>query len=158
MRKYFGAAAILVFGLAITLAVWGGGRDIFESPVSSIPSILIDHHEDETEIYVHGMNDFRYTNMSLLVTVGNTTYERTRADALFIYYNISDNISEKRFTINITIWNKNKEYNFNGTIMVADPLEAPTLLTIYEAKKDKVNTITLTAGNLPWKKFMERVK
>lgn len=154
MRKYFGAAAVVVFGLAIALAVWGGGRDIFESPVSSIPSILIDHHKDETDIYVHGMNDFRYTNMSMLVTIGNTTYERTRPDGLFLYYNTS----AENFTINITVWNKNKEYTFNGTVMVADPLDAPTLLTIYEAKKDKVNTMTLTAGNLPWKKFMERVK
>lgn len=145
----------MVFGLAIALAVWGGGRDIFESPVSSIPSILIDHHQNETEIYVHGMNDFRYTDMNMLVTIGNTTYERTRTDALFLYYNTN---TTENFTINITIWNKNKEYTFNGTVVPADPLDAPTLLTIYEAKKDKVNTISLTAGNLPWKKFMERVK
>lgn len=154
MRRYFGAAAVVVFLMALALVIWGGGRDIFESPISSIPSILIDRSDNETEIFVHGMNDFKYTSMSLVVTSGNTTYERTRDDTYFIYYNSS----AENFTVNISVLNKNKKYEFNGNILVADPSDTSKVLTLNEERKDKVNTYTLTAANLPWKKFMERVR
>ena len=159
MRKYFGAAAVAVFLVALALAVWQGGKDPFVSPVSSIPSLLIDHTineagVNETEIYVHGLNDFRYTNMTVRITGENQTFERLREQAYFIYYNLS----MANFTINVTVWNKNKEYTFNGSVQVAPPDEAPKVLTLYEEKKDRINTYTLNIGNLPWKRLMERVK
>ena len=158
MRKYFGAAAVVVFALAIALAVWGGERIITESPISSIPSLLIDHHEDKTEIFVHGLNDFRYTNITLRVTAENFTQERTREDAFFIYFSTSVfNFTLNNFTLNITVWNKNKQYSFNGSIQVADHAEAPKVLTIYEVTKNRTNDYILTDTGLPWKKFMERV-
>jgi hypothetical protein len=153
MRKYFGAAAVVVFLLAIALAVWGGERITTESPISSIPSLLIDYHEDETEIFVHGLNDFRYTNITLRVTADNTTQERFREDAYFIYYNTTD----LNFTLNITVWNKNKQYSFNGSIQVANDTESTKVLTLYEVTKTRINDYMLTETGLPWKKFMERV-
>ena len=158
MRKYFGAAAVVVFLLAIALAIWGGDRIITESPISSIPSLLIDYHqnenhENETEIYIHALNDFRFTNITLRVTNETTTEERSREDAYFMYYNTTD----VNFTLNITVWNKNKQYCFNGSVQVADPAEAPKVLTLYEVTKTHVNDYVLTETSLPWKKFMERV-
>jgi hypothetical protein len=153
MRKYFGVAAVIVFLMALALALWGGVRDIFESPVASVPSILIDHKESETEIYVHGMNDFRYTNISLRVTIGNETFERSREDTYFMYFNSSEN-----FTVNITVLNKNKKYSFNASVVVAAPEEVPKILTIYEEKNDKIYTYTLNNDNLPWKRLLERTR
>lgn len=154
MRKYFGAAAVLVFVMAIVLAVWQGGRDIFELPVASIPSILIDYNNDETEIYVHGMNDFRYSNISMRVIIDNTTIERTREDTLFMFYNSS----AKDLIVNITVWNKNKAYSFNASIQKASQEEAPTLLKIYEDRDNRIFTYTLDDGMLPWKRLMERMR
>ena len=159
MRKYFGAAAVLVFVMAIVLAVWQGGRDIFESPVASIPSILIDSNINEmgiyeTEIYIHGMNDFRYSNMTMRVTTGNDSFERTREDTYFMFFNTT----AETFTVNVTVWNKNKHYAFTGSVQVAPPDEAPRLLTLFEEKRDRISTYTLNTGNLPWKKLMERVR
>jgi hypothetical protein len=62
------------------------------------------------------------------------------------------------FTLNVTVWNRNKEYTFNGSVQVAAPEDAPRLLTLYEEKRDRINTYTLNPGNLPWKKLMERVR
>ena len=159
MRKYFGAAALAVFLVALALAFWQGGKDPFVSPVSSIPSLLIDHTinetgGNETEIYIKGLNDFRYTNMTVRLTGENQSFERIRQNAYFIYYNTS----MTNFTINVTVWNKNKEYTFNGSVQVASPEEAPALLTLYEEKKDRINTYTLHTGNLPWRRLMERVR
>jgi len=153
MRKYFGAAAVAVFLVALALAVWGG-KDPTKSPVSSIPSLLIDYNLNETEIFIEGLDDFRYTNMTVRITGENQTFERFREQAYFIYYNLS----MANFTINVTVWNKNKQYTFNGSVQVALPDEAPKVLTLYEEKKDRINTYTLNTGNLPWKRLMERVK
>lgn len=159
MRKYFGAAAVAVFLLALGLAVLQGGKDPFESPVSSIPSILIDYNmqgvvANETELYVKGLNDYRYTNMTIRVAGGNQTFERTREGAYFIFFNTS----LANFTINVTVWNKNKEYTFNGSVQIAPPEEAPRIFTLYEEKRDRIVTHVFNTGNLPWKKLMERVR
>jgi len=152
MRKYFGVAAMVVFLLAFALAIWPGGRDMLESPLSSIPSLLIDHNDNETEIYVHGLSDFRFTNMSIHVSGDSAEYERFKEDAYFVYFNTS----LQNFTFNVTVWNRHKHYYFNGSIEVAPPEAAPRIFTLFEEKKDRINIITLNSGNLPWKKLMER--
>jgi hypothetical protein len=154
MRKYFGVAAVAVFLLALALAVWQGGNDPFVSPVSSIPSILVDYNLNETEIYVKGLNDFRYTNITLRISGENQSLERSKEKAYFLFYNTS----LANFTINVTVWNKNKQYSFNGTVQVAPPNDAPKILTLYEEKRDRINTYTLNTAKLPWKKLMERVR
>jgi hypothetical protein len=154
MRKYFGAAAVAVFLMALALAFWQGGKDPFVSPVSSIPSMLVDYNLNETEIFIKGLNDFRYTNISVRISGENQSFERTRERAYFIFYNTS----LANFTVNVTVWNRNKEYTFNGSVQVAPPDEAPKVLTLYEEKRDRINTYTLNGGNLPWKRLMERVR
>jgi len=154
MRKYFGAAAVVVFVMAIVLAVWGGNRNLFESPVASIPSILIDYNNNETEIYIHGMNDYRYTNISMRVTVGNESHERSREDTYFMFYNST----AENFTVNITVWNKNRGYSFNASFQVAHPDEAPKLLSFYENRNEKIYPYILDNTKLPWKRLMERMK
>jgi len=154
MRKYFGAAAGVVFLLALAFAVWQGGKDPFVSPVSSIPSMLVDYNLNETEIYVKGFNDFRYTNMTVRVSGQNQSFERFKEHAYFIFYDTS----LSNFTINITVWNKNKQYTFNGSVQVAHPDDEPMIMTLYEEKRDRINTYTLNTGNLPWRRLMERVR
>jgi hypothetical protein len=159
MRKYFGAAAVVVFLLAIVLAVWQGGRDIFKSPVASIPYLLIDYNSNETgiyetELYIHGMNDFRYSNISMRVTIENMSSERTRKDTYFMFFNTT----AKNFTVNITVWNKDKGYSFNASFQAATDQEAPKLLTLYEDRGDKIYPYMLDNSNLPWKRLMERMR
>jgi hypothetical protein len=154
LRKVFGVAAGLVFLVCIILAAWRGGQNPFESPISSIPSLLIDYAYNETEIFVHGLNDFRYTNLSITISNGTNITERSRENSYFIY----TTAGFQNFTLNITVMNKKKEYTFNGTIQIA-PIEHPAaLLTLYEEKKDRINTYDLSQSNLPWRKMMERVK
>jgi hypothetical protein len=159
MRKYFGVAAVVVFLLAIVLAVWHPGRDIFESPVASIPSILIDYNINETgfcetEIYIHGMNDFRYSNISMRVTTHNDSFERTREDTYYIFCSTT----AENFTVNVTVWNKNRGYSFNASFQVSNTTEATKLLTLYENRNDKIFTYILDDSNLPWKRVMERMR
>ncbi len=155
MRKYFGVAAGLVFLGAFALVIWGpGNTNLLESPFSSIPSILVDHSENQTAVYVHGLNDFKFTNMSIRISNNTRSYERTRNNTYFLYCETSDS----DFIINVTVWNNHKQYAFNGSVQVAPPDEAPRILTLYEEKKDKTNTYTLDSGSLPWKKLMERIR
>jgi hypothetical protein len=159
MRKYFGAAAVAVFLLAIALALWGGGRDWRDSPVASIPSILIDFNEEQnqTEILVHGMNDFKYTNITMKITNGTNEsdiFERTRDHT----YYMSCSTTAEMFTLNITVWNKNKGYAFNATVQKASAEEAPTLLTLNEDRNGKIYPVALDTTKLPWKRLMERMK
>ena len=159
MRKYFGVAAVVVFLLAIVLAVWQGGRDIFVSPVASVPSILIDYNFNETgfyetEIYIHGMNDFRYSNISMRWTNKTESLERTREDTYFMFFNTPS----ENFTVNITVWNKDKGYSFNASFQAATDQEAPKLLTLYENRDDKIFTYILDDTNRPWKRLMERMR
>lgn len=154
-RKYFGMAAGLVFVAAFVLAIWGpGNANFLESPFSSIPYILVDHSENRTEVYIHGLNDFKFTNISLRMYNENMSFERTRNDTFFLYCETT----EPSFTLNVTVWNAKKEYVFNGTVQVAPPEEAPRILTLYEEKNDRTNTYTLDSSNLPWKKLMERIQ
>ena len=154
MRKYLGAAAAVIFLLCVLLALFGGSRNIFESPISSIPSLLIDRYENETEIYVHGLSEFRYTNLTIWVSDGATETIRYKENSYFIFLNTT----MANFTINVTVWNKKREYVFHGDIRVADPEEAPAELFIFEKKGDSVTTHALQKSNLPWKKLMERVE
>ncbi|MGQ9583168.1 MAG: hypothetical protein ACUVV6_06610 [Thermoplasmatota archaeon] len=153
MRRYFGAAAAVTFVLCLVLALFGGRRDTLESPVSSLPSLVIDQYQNETEVFVHGLGDFRFTKMTIWVSDGKTETVREKEGTYYTYLNTS----LSNFTLNVTVWNKNKEYMFRGGVRVADPDEAPTRLVIYEERKDGVTTHVLQAGNLPWKRIMERV-
>lgn len=154
MRKYFGAAAVVVFLVALALAIWGGGRNVFESPVASIPSVLIDHDHNDTEFFVHGLNDFKYTNMTITVSNGTSNFTRFKENAYFIYHNTS----MLNFTFNITVWNRDKEYNFNGSVQVHFEDEYPLVLTVWEETHAHINVHALSDSGLPWKKFMERVR
>jgi len=154
MRKYFGAAAVAVFMMAIILALWGSNRDMLESPVASIPQILIDYNDDQTDIYVHGMYDYKYTNITMQIFVGDETFERSRENV----YSLNYNTSADEFGVNITVWNKKKAYSFNATIKKASPDEAPKLLTLIEHRDNRIYSYTLDNTNLPWKRLMERMQ
>jgi len=154
MRKFFGVAAGLVFLVCIIMAAWRGGQNPFESPVSSIPSVLIDYAYNETEIYVHGLNDFRYTNLTIIISNGTNITERNRENSYFIF----TTATHQNFTLNISVINKKKAYAFNGTFQIAPPERPSALLTLYEEKKDRINSYDLSLSNLPWRKMMERVK
>jgi hypothetical protein len=114
----------------------------------------VDHSENLTEVYVHGLNDFKFTNMSIRITNTTMSYDRTKNNTFYLDCETSEN----DFIFNVTVWNNHKEYAFNGSVQVALPGEAPKILTLYEEKKDRTNTYTLDSGNLPWKKLMERIR
>ncbi len=153
MRKYFGAAAAVIFVLCFLMAIFGGRRSAFESPMSSLPSIVVDHFQNETEIYVHGLTEFRFTNMTIWLSDGETEILRHRENTYFIFLNTS----LTHFSLNVSVWSKNKMYGFRADVRVADPDEAPTLLLLHEERGDSVTTHALQKGNLPWKRIMERV-
>jgi hypothetical protein len=155
MRKYFGVAAVVVFLMAFALALWGGpNKGFLESPFSSIPTLHVDYSDNGTEIYIQGLNDFEYTNMSLHAANDTMSFGTTKNNAHILYYVTS----MENFTMNITVWNGKKEYAFNGSIRV-EPAEAwPKVLTLLEEKKDKIQTISINSASLPWKKLMERIR
>lgn len=103
MQKNLSFISIIV--LLILLAGCTTGPS---SPLSSIPTILIDHIEDtkETKIYVHGIEDTLFGNITLQINndtmLENFTYSLQRSTLL------------DKFFLNVTVWYKMKEYEYKG--------------------------------------------
>ena len=147
--------------ICFILAAWRGGQSpLGESPISSIPAVLIDYANNETEIFVHGLGDFRYTNLTIRISNEkekdneSRVQERSKESSLFIFHSTRwDN-----FTLNISVVNKNKQYAFNCTLQIAPPEQPSAVMTIYQDKAGRVTTYVLSPTGLPWKKMLERIK
>lgn len=109
MQKKLSFISIIVF-----LVLLAGCTEGPPSPLSSIPTILIDHIEDieETKIYVHGIEDTLYGNITIQIN-SETELEN-------FTYSLQTSTILNKFFINVTVWYKVKEYEYNGNFTLIE--------------------------------------
>jgi hypothetical protein len=139
MQKNLSFISIIVF--LVMLAGCTGGPP---SPLSSIPTILIDHIEDteETKIYVHGIDDTLYGNITIQIN-NETKLEN-------FTYSLQTNTVLNKFFLNVTVWYKMKEYEYNGNLTLVEE-DGDTSFDIVDDRHD--NPIN---RNAPYTIIMER--
>ena len=95
-------------GVVILISFLAGCTDGPTSPVSSIPVILLDHVEEEdvTKVYVHGIEDTLYENITIQIN-NETSMENYT-------YSLHTVTTLEKFMLNITVWFKLKEYEYRG--------------------------------------------
>jgi hypothetical protein len=135
-----------ILGILIFLFVLAGCTEGPPSPLSTIPTILVDHIEEteETKIYVHGIDDTLY---------GNITIQLNNETALenFTYgLHISTNLH--KFILNVTVWFELKEYEYNGNFTLLEENNEITLEIVDDRHDDPIER------SAPYTIIMERKK
>lgn len=102
MGKYYG------LGIVIILSLFAGCNSGPQSPLSTIPMILIDHIEEngETKVFVHGIDDHLFSNITLQIN------EKTLTENLTYELHIPTFLKE--FMLNVTVWDALKHYEYTG--------------------------------------------
>lgn len=127
-----------------------------DSPIGSIPKIIVDHVEDETKVDVKGLDDHRYSSISIRVFRGNDTYLNLSEENVFTQHAV---FSQKEFTLNITVADKKKVYGLEGDFTVDPPTEPNVvLLIITYNEQGKANERRITENDLPWRTLADRVE
>lgn len=135
-----------VLGILIFLFVLAGCTEGPPSPLSTIPTILVDHIEEteETKIFVQGIENTLYGNITIQLN-NETAYEN------FTYgLHISTNLHN--FILNVTVWFELKEYEYTGNFTI---LEEDNEITLEIVDDRHDNPITRSA---PYTIIMERKK
>jgi hypothetical protein len=116
------------------------------SPLSSLPTILIDHIEEteETKIYVQGIENTLYGNITIQLNNETVTENLT--------YSLHLTTTLHKFTLNITAWYELKEYDYTGNFTLIED-EDEIILEILDTRHD--NPIE---RSLPYTLIMERKK
>ncbi|UCE37178.1 MAG: hypothetical protein JSW00_17140 [Thermoplasmata archaeon] len=85
-----------------------------QPPLSGIPTILIDYIEEteETKIFIRGIDDRLFSNITIRIKdeslEENYTYESHMSTSL------------EAFLLHVSVWDKQKEYEYKGTIRLFD--------------------------------------
>lgn len=137
-RKY------LCLSIIIITCLFVGCAEPPKSPISSIPQILIDYIEEteETKVYVHGIEDTLFSNISIHINQEiiseNSTYSLHMATLL------------KNFILNISVWDEEKEYEYSGNIKVLNE-DSEWKLKVVDLKNEETKE-----ESFPYTIIMER--
>lgn len=133
-------------GMVLFLVLVAGCIEGPDSPLSTIPTILIDYIEDteETKIFVQGIENTRYGNIT--IQVNNETIRENDTYSLHMSTKIH------KFALNVSVWFKLKEYEYTGNITVVEKDEQ---ISLEIEDTDHDNPIK---RSLPYTKIMERKK
>jgi hypothetical protein len=114
-RKY------LSLGIILLLTFFPGCVDPPKSPVSKIPTILIDHIDEteEIKVYVHGIENHLFSNITIQINNASVTENFTYA--LHIASHLHD------FVLNVSVWEEDKEYEYTGNFSILEDNEEKTL-------------------------------
>ena len=139
MQKKISSLGILVF-----LIMLSGCTEGPSSPLSSLPTILIDHIEDtdETKIYVHGIDDTLYENITIQIN-NNTVREN-------FTYELHTSTDLQHFFLNVTVWYELKEYDYRGNITVIEEKNDISFEIMDERRDNPINR------DAPYTIIMER--
>ena len=104
--KYLGLNIVLLISLLV------GCTNPPESPISAIPTILIDHIDEthETKVFVHGIDAHLFSNITIQINNVSITENFT--------YELHTSTSLNTFNLNVSVWDKQKEYEYIGNITV----------------------------------------
>jgi hypothetical protein len=115
-----------------------------QPPLSGIPTILIDYIEEteETKVFVHGIDDRLFSNITIQINDTNVTESYT--------YQLHGSTSLEYFFLYVSVWDKQKEYEYSGNITLLDD-KGEMKMQIKETGEDKYDK-----ESLPHKIIMER--
>lgn len=135
---------LLALGVVCFLCFVPGCLESPSSPVSSIPMILVDHIQEteETKVYVQGLDDHRFSNITIQINGLNVTENLTYA------LHLSTSLTE--FALNVTVWDEIKEYEYRGNLSILREDDQVTL-QIEDQKHDDI-----IERSLPYTTIMER--
>lgn len=133
-------------GIALFLVLMAGCIEGPDSPLSTIPTILIDHFEDsaETKVFINGIDNTHYNNIT--IQINDDTVNENDTYSLHLSTDLS------KFSLNVTVWFKLKEYEYKGNITV---LKEDEHISLEIEDTDHDNPIK---RSLPYTKIMERKK
>jgi hypothetical protein len=137
-RKY------LYLSIIIITCLFAGCAEPPRSPISSIPHILIDYVEEteETKVYVHGIEDTFFSNITICINQEMKTENFT--------YSLHMATEQNNFILNITVWDEEKDYQYDGNITIfAEDNE--WLIKVVDLKDEGTRE-----GTLPYTIIMER--
>jgi hypothetical protein len=117
-----------------------------DSPLSTIPTLLFDHIEDtkETKIFVQGIENTLYGNITIQINNDTRTEDNT--------YSLHSSTALTKFALNVTVWFKLKEFEYNGNLTLLEEDEQITL----EIEDDEHENVI--ERSLPHTIIMERKK
>lgn len=135
---------LVSLGVIILIFTFSGCVDTPPSPLSSIPRIFLDHivETEETKVYVHGLDDHLFSNITIEINDATITENYT--------YSLHLTTKLEKFTLNVSVWDKLKEYGYIGNMtLISD--EDQIMLQIDDERRD--NPIE---RSLPYTIIMER--
>lgn len=113
-------------------------------PLSGIPTILIDFIEEteETKVFVQGIDDRLFSNITIEINDTSVTENYT--------YQLHISTSLEYFNLYVSVWDKEKEYEYSGNITLYDD-NGDIKMQIKETGEDKYEK-----ESFPHKIIMER--
>ena len=138
MRWKYLSLGVIFFLLLLT------GCTDNQPPLSGIPTILIDYIEEaeETKVFLHGIDDRLYSNITIRINDTSVTENYT--------YQLHMSTSFEYFILYVSVWDKQKEYEYSGNISLFDD-KGEMKMQIKETGDDKDNK-----ESFPHKIIMER--
>lgn|GEM_PF-5335348 len=113
----------------VFVVVASGGCTEIVAPVTKMPIVVVDYVDNQTKLYVMGVEATRYDNITVEVVYGNVSEVFVENNTLawhrsFFYDN---------FTFYATVWYNEMEYRYNATVALYTPeMELPGI----EEEKD----------------------
>ncbi|UCE75069.1 MAG: hypothetical protein JSV56_05030 [Methanomassiliicoccales archaeon] len=131
-------------GIIVFLCSFSGCIDTPPSPLSSIPRILIDHiiETEETKVYVHGLDDHMFSNIT--IEINNATITENYTYSLHLTTKLLE------VSLNVSVWDKQKEYEYNGNMTLLSEQDQIMLEVDDERRDDPIER------SLPYNIIMER--
>ncbi len=141
MQRELSSISIVLFLVLVAGCIEGP-----DSPLSTIPTILINHVEEteETKIFIQGIENTFFGNIT--IQINNETVRENNT------YSLHHATDLTRFVLNVTVWFKLKEYEYHGNISLLEE-DGELELEIEDERHD--NPIK---RSLPYTFIMERKK
>ncbi len=148
MKKIWIIALALIINLSV---ISSGCTDPPEPPGSEIPKLVIDYlgvseGENQTAIYVHGMDEVRYDNISISINDEVVFNQRER-------FSIEYRTNLSSFSLEVDIQHEEDYYNYNASIDIIKGKKYVFKITYYDGEINKVKW-----NNLPYVEKLNLLK
>lgn len=104
----------LCLSIVLLIPLFVGCIETPSSPISKIPTILIDHIEEteETKVFIQGIEDHLFSNITIKINHECITENFT--------YELHTSTSLQNFVLNVTVWDEQEQYEYIGNITVSE--------------------------------------
>lgn len=133
VRMKSGYIIVAVILISVTLA---GCSEPPSSPVSEMPKVVIDNEgkpqqQNSTIIFIHGMDEVRYSNISLHINSEEVLFKNETFCAEY-----RTNLTE--FNLTVDIWFEKTWYNFNATLNMSEKKDVAYKITYYDGDTKEI--------------------